>query len=134
GEGRGRRTVGAHEDLLVHGRDATPPRLFGGPGLGELDRWRLDALDGAEDDLVVLDVDDDGGPGPELLPEDALRQRVFDQALDGAPEGSGTELGVVTPLGQQLLGGVGELEAQALALQLVADPLDHEVDDLLDLV
>src|SRR6266542_6475609 len=45
-------------------------RLLGGPCLRELHgRW-LDALDGAEDDLVVLGVDDDVQEGAELLPQD----------------------------------------------------------------
>src|SRR4051794_10254568 len=56
--------------------------LFRGAGARELDRRRLDRLDRPEDDLVVECVDHDRLAGVELLPQDLLRERVLDHALD----------------------------------------------------
>ena len=91
-----------------------------GAGAGQLDRRRLETLDGAEDDLAVLHVDDDGLAHAEFLPQDALRQRVLDELLDGPAQRPGPERGVVALVGQHDLGRRGELEAQALGLELVA--------------
>src|SRR5437879_6006467 len=69
--------------------------LLGRACFGELDgRW-FDAFDGTEDDLVVLRVHDDREAGAELLPQDPLRERVLDHALDGAPQRTGAERRVV---------------------------------------
>ena len=91
----------------------------GGAGAGQLDRRGLEALDGERKpslhDLAVLDVDDDRLAGPELLPEELLRQRVLDQALDGPAQRPGTERGVVALVDRELLGRLGQLEADALA-------------------
>ena len=43
------------------------------------------------------------------------------------------ELRVVTLLGQEVLGGLGELDAEALALELTGETLGHQVDHLHDL-
>ena len=66
---------------VSHSGDATGPpgldrRRRSGVGAGscELDRRRLEALDGPEDDALVLHVDDDRLADPELLPEDLLRK------------------------------------------------------------
>ena len=71
------------------GRSASESALGTGPG--ELDRRGLDALDGAEDDLVALGVDDDRLAGVEFLPQDLLGQRVLDEALDRTAQRPGTE-------------------------------------------
>ena len=92
-----------------------------------------DALDRPEHDLAVLGVDDDRLAGPELLPQDALRQGVLDVALDGTAQGTGAQRGVVALLGQVVLGRVGELEGEALAEELRLQPPHHQVDDLDDL-
>jgi hypothetical protein len=97
-------------------------------------RGWLDALHRPEHDLAALGVDDDRLAHAELLPEDPLRQRVLHELLDRAPERSGSEGLVVALLRQQLLRRPRELEPEALALELLAHPLHHEIDDLGDLV
>ena len=109
-------------------------------GAGELHGRRLEALDRTEDDSllvraigVVLGVDDDDLAGAELLVEDALGERVFDLPLDRTTQRPGAEGRVIAALREEDLRGLRELEAEALALELRGDPLDHQVDDLRDL-
>ena len=66
-----------------------------GAAAGELDRRRLDALDGPEDDLVVERVDHDRLAGVEFLPQDLLRERVLDHPLDRTAQRPGPERRVV---------------------------------------
>ena len=61
---------------------------------------------------IGLDVDDDDLAGAELLVEDPLGQRVLDEALDRPAQRPGAELRVVALLGQDFLGGGGELECR----------------------
>ena len=103
-------------------------------GTGHLYRRRRQTYNRAENDLAVLHIDDHGLADVELLPQDALRERVLDQLLDGPAQRPRAQLRVVALLGQQLLGRRGELQPDALVLQLLADPPDHQVDDLDDLV
>src|SRR4051812_3508371 len=98
----------------------------------ELHRRRLETLDGAEDDLVALGVDDDRLARVELLPQDLLRQRVLDVTLDGAAQRPGAQRRVVALLGEQVLRRIGELEPEALALQLRLHPHDEQVHDVVD--
>ena len=79
-------------------------------------------LDGAEHGLVVGGVDDDRLAGVEFLPQDLLRERVFDGALDRTPQGPRTEVGVVALHDEHQLRVVGELEAEALGLELRLAP------------
>ena len=60
--------------------------------------------------------------GAELLVEQPLGQRILDQALDGPAQRAGAERRVVAPVGQEELGRVGELDAEALALELGGAP------------
>ena len=69
----------------------------------------------------------------ELFPQDLLRQRVLDLALDGAAQRPRAQLRVVALLGEQQLRLGRELQAETLALELLRHPLDHQVDDLGDL-
>ena len=69
----------------------------------------------------------------ELLVEDLLAEHVLDHALDGTTQRPGAELRVVAPLGEQFLGALGQLDAEALALQLPGEALGHQVDHLHDL-
>src|SRR5712692_11240878 len=109
-------------------------------GVHQFHRRRLRrALRGPEDDpaLALLlrigfGVDHDGLAGPELLPEDLLRHRVLDQALDRTAQGPSAERRVVALLREEVLGGIRQLDADVLALELVPDPLHHEIDDVLD--
>jgi hypothetical protein len=121
-------------------------------GAGQLHRRRgLDALDGGEGQLLLtgdqrwssldvvgrsglrrdgLHIDHDRLADPEFLPQDPLRQRVLDHLLDGPAQRPCPELGVVPLVGEQLLGRWGEHQAQPLQLELVGDPLDHQIHDL----
>ena len=106
-----------------------------GTGPGELDRRGLDPLDGAEHDLVALGVDHDRVAGVEFLPQDLLRQRVLDDALDRTPQRPGTERRRRSPcLASRSFASLRELEAEALRLELACEPLDQQVDDLGDLL
>src|ERR1019366_8049278 len=105
-----------------------------GAGPCELDGRRLEALDGAEDERTVLLVDDHSLAHPKFLPEDLLRKWVLHKLLDGSAQRPGTELGRVASRGDEPLGGEGELQSDALALQLVAHPADEELHDLDHLV
>src|SRR5687768_2888293 len=84
---------------------------------------------------VVLDtyVDDDDLSGFVLLPQDLLRYRILDQALDGPTERSRSKGRVVADLRQETLRSVGELDPDVLTLELGGNPLDEQVDDRLDL-
>ena len=63
------------------------------------------------------------------------RERVLDHALDRTAQRPGAERRVVALRRRAaVLAVVGELEAEALALELVLHPLDEQVDDLGDLV
>ena len=72
--------------------------------------------------FVGPDVDEDDRAGTELLEQEPLGHRIFDQALDGPAQRPGAERRVVAPLGQEQLGRVGELDADALAGELGRDP------------
>src|SRR6478672_1243557 len=96
----------------------------GGAGACQLDRRGLGRpLRGPEDDpalafllRVRLGVDHDRLAGAELLPQDLLRHRVLDQALDGTAQRPGTERRVVALLREEVLGAVRQLDADVLAL------------------
>ena len=75
---------------------------------------------GGEQRVVVAAVDLDDRAGLELPLEQDVGELVFDVALDGAPQRPGTERGVVALVDQQVGGGVGELDRQALLGELLA--------------
>jgi len=58
-------------------------------GAGQLDRGRFEVLQGPEGDLAVFGVHDYRVAGAVLLPEDPLRERVLDHALQGPAQGPG---------------------------------------------
>src|SRR5580704_8051129 len=77
-------------------------------GPGQLHGRGLDALDSPEAELRpfavdrrILHVDDDRLADPELLPQDALGERVLDQLLDGPAQRPCPQLRVVPLLGQE---------------------------------
>ncbi len=120
---------------LRAGRGRVPAVVvLGGAAAGRLERRRGDALHRPEHDVVAFGVDDDRLAGLELLPEDLLRERVLDHALDRPPQRTSAELRVVALLGEQQLGLVRELEVEALPGQLLDDPLDQQVDDVGDVL
>jgi len=83
--------------------------------------------------VPARDVDDHDLAGLDLSEQDLLRQLVFDLALNGASQRSGTEHGVEATLGQQLLGLLGDLDSHVLVSHRRLDPGDHQVDHLHDL-
>ena len=112
----------------------TPEALqVGGGSSCELDRRRLEAVDGPEDDGIALRIDDDRLAGPELLPENLLREGVLDELLDRPTKRTSAERRVVALLRHQLLGLSRQFDTDALRLELLADPTDQEVHDLGDL-
>src|SRR5690606_40118575 len=104
-------------------------RRSGVAGLRELHRRGHEPRDRPEREAalarlrVVLDVDDDDLAGPDLLEQELLGDRVLDQPLDGPTQRTGAELRVVALVGQEVLGLLRELQAQALALELALHPL-----------
>src|SRR2546425_156823 len=61
------------------------PSVVALPATRKLDGRRLNPFNRREGDVVAVGVAHDGLAGPELLPQDPLRQRVLHQALDGPP-------------------------------------------------
>src|SRR3954469_5174109 len=91
---------------------------------------RGDSLPDREGQPVLGAVDDDGIVGPELAADYAATERVLDVAPDGPGERASAELGVVALLGEKLLGRVGDLDVDALALEVLVQAGEHDADDL----
>src|SRR3954453_13838161 len=68
------------------------------------------------------------------LAQDFVGERVLDVALDRAAQRTGAHRGVPTLVDQQVLGLVGQIQLQLVLGDLDADAVDHQIDDLLDLV
>ena len=79
---------------------------------------------------VWLGVDDDDLAGAELLVQDLLGERILDQALDRTTQWTCSELRVVALDSQMLLCALGQLDAEALALELAGQALGHQIDHL----
>src|SRR4051794_37280274 len=90
-------------------------------------------LDAVLDRLVPL-VDQDGRAGRELRPQDEVRERVLDVALDRAAQRPGAHGRVPALVRQQILGLLGELELQLPLGHRLPHAADEQVDDDLDLV
>ena len=125
----------ASEDSSVAGRRG---RVVGrSPDEGLVDAEQRQVVDrradlfavGREHRVVVAAVDHDDRARFELPLEQDVGELVFDVALDGAPQRPGAERGVVALLDQQVAGGVGQLDGQALFGELLAGARDQQVDD-----
>ena len=95
------------------------------------------AGDDRDVDLVLglaLAVDQDRRAGLELAAEHEVGERILDEALDRAAQRAGAHRRVVALLDQQLLRLLGELDAGLVLAHLLAQALQHQVDDRLDLV
>src|SRR5918993_1271836 len=72
----------------------------------------------------------DGVAGVDLAAYDAAREGVLDVAPYGPRQRSRAELRVVALLGEELLRGVGHLDLDALAFQVLVQAREHDVHDL----
>src|SRR4051812_11498739 len=79
-------------------------------------------------------LDHDGRARRELRPQDEVRQRVLDVALDRATERAGAHGRVPPLLDEQVLGVLGQLQLQLAVRQRLADAAQEELDDRLDLL
>src|SRR3954447_16758325 len=122
--------------------------------LGRLPRLRLGRLgrtgaaadggrhllgrDDLERDLGLLALgraaDHDRGPRRQLGPQDEVRERVLDVALDRATQRTRPHRRVPALVDQEVLGRLGELELQLALGQRLADAAQEQLDDRLDLV
>src|SRR4028119_63834 len=83
-----------------------------------------------EGQLLAAPVHDDGVSRVELAADDAAGERVLDVAPDGPGQRPRAELRVVALLGYKLLGRLGDLDRDPLALQVLVHALEHDADDL----
>ena len=93
---------------------------------GSSPRWprSIEAL------AVGIEVHDDRVARLVPAQQQVLGERVLDQVLDRPAQRPGAVGLVVAELDEVLLGRLGDLEVHPLGLELVADPLEHQVDDL----
>src|SRR2546422_362345 len=82
-----------------------------------------------ERDRLALGVDDDRVAVDELVLEQFERQRVLDQALNGPLERPRAERRVVALPAEERLGGVGDLELDALGLEPPLEMAELDLDD-----
>ena len=81
-----------------------------------------------------LDIHLDARAVRELPAHDGLGQRILDVLLDRPAELPGAVGRVVPLLDQEVEGGLGGLELDALLAELGVDPVDHQPDDLRDVL
>src|SRR5262245_22013115 len=87
-----------------------------------------------EDEGASLGIHLEPGSLGHLSADDGLRQRILDELLDGPAQRTGA-VGRIEPLlHEELQGGRGWLELDALVGQLCVDAADHEPDDAGDVV
>src|SRR5918995_1737571 len=108
----------------------------GSPGCGEPSWWTiLVSLARCghfrlEGEYLISAVDEDGVIRAELATYDAAAQGVLDVAPYGPRQRSSAELRVVALLGEELLDGVGDLDLDALAFEVLVQASEHYVHDL----
>ena len=85
-------------------------------------------------DFAVLDIDDDGVAGSGLLAQEHLAQRILDLALDGALQWAGTVLDVKAMVCNQVLGGIGDFQLQAILFHTFVEGSQFDIDNLEDAV
>ena len=83
---------------------------------------------------VFVRIHDDGSRPVDMLCQHGLRQVVQQVTLDGPFDRTGTELGIVTRIGQEVQGGIGQLQGHAVALQHLGDAVDLQAHHLFDLL
>jgi len=64
--------------------------------------------------------------------KDLYRQRILDQTLDSSLQRPGTVYRIITLVGQQRLGCVGNLQSHFSACQVLAQPFELDLDDGFD--
>src|SRR6266568_9678125 len=70
----------------------------------------------------------------ELAPQDLLRQRILDEALDGALERAGAVDGIVPGVRDGLSRRLGELDGELAVLEELPQPAELDLHDAADLV
>src|SRR5215212_7914344 len=83
-----------------------------------------------ESESLISAVSDNGVAGAELAAYDAAREGVLDVASYGPRQRSSAELRIVALLGEELLRGVGDLDLDALAFEVLVQAGEHDVNDL----
>src|SRR5918997_121535 len=102
----------------------SPPVGWGSAAL--LRGWHL----GPEGQGVAFAVDEDRVAWAELAADDTATKWVLDVAPDRAGQRAGAELRVVALLGEELLGGLRDLDGDLLALEVLVEAPEHDVHDL----
>src|SRR5918994_3486460 len=87
-----------------------------------------------EAEVAFLGADNQPVASFERTFEDHAREHVIHPALDGAPQGTGAELGVEALLGDKCHGGVGELDLDALGSHASRSVVEEEARNLRYLV
>ena len=85
-------------------------------------------------DLAVLGIDDDGITGLGFLAQEHFAQRVLDFTLDGALQRACTILDVKSAVSDQVLGGIGDFQLQAVLLDALVERGELDIDNLEDAV
>src|SRR4051794_28260086 len=95
-------------------------------------------LDDLERDLGIRAlgglVHDNRGARCELGPEDEVRQRILDVALDRPAKRAGAHRRIPALLDQEVLGLLGEIELELALGERLADAAEQQLHDRLDLV
>src|SRR2546427_12449394 len=87
-----------------------------------------------ERDRLALGVDDDRVAVDELVLEQFERQRVLDQAMNGPLDRPRAERRAVAVPAEERLGGLGDLELDALGLEPALVMAELDLDEPGDLV
>src|SRR5690606_28884494 len=103
------------------------------PARSSLDRFGKLSL--FKDDLLVLaGIHDDPVTLREGALEDLFGERVFHQSLNRPPQGPAAEVRIVALVGQERLGGFGELQVDIPLLELLDEVAHFDLDDPLEVL
>src|SRR5258708_34324917 len=95
--------------------------LFLAYSLADFEGHLSGALVGVDDDVVAVD---------HFAVQNLERQRILNQLLDGALQGTGAKVRVVSLSEEQFFGGIRELERNLAVGQQTADIFQAQLDDL----
>src|SRR5690554_4592506 len=83
---------------------------------------------------LLVDTDEDRAVRRKVSEQHPLGEGILQVALDRPTQRSRTQLGLVAPRAQELLGVVGQHQIELLSRELLADPVEEQIHDLLQLV